>query len=117
MHTNLRVDPETKQAKALSTFHPINGEWVHVGQVFTEEGILYYVNNEIVPPETLPEPNDLMKQIDAKMKEYEEQKSKEDQPAEAITEKPEKVVESSVVLEQKTTGSADETEEAEGKDE
>jgi hypothetical protein len=60
MNTVINIDNEVGRVKALTTWHPIAGTWVHIGQKFEEDGsIVYYVNGQSVekpdynPPESI----------------------------------------------------------------
>ena len=48
MNTVINIDNELGKVKALSSWHPVNGEWVHIQQVFEEDYVEYYTNGEKV---------------------------------------------------------------------
>lgn len=60
MNTIINIDNEEGRVKALTTWHPIGGAWVHIGQKFETDGtVVYYVNGYSVekpdydPPESI----------------------------------------------------------------
>ena len=60
MNTIINIDNEEGRVKALTTWHPVGGAWVHIGQKFEKDGsITYYVNGHSVekpdyePPESI----------------------------------------------------------------
>lgn len=50
MKTTIHVDNEEGRVNALSTWHPVEGRWVKIEQVFHKDGTIdYFTDGEEIP--------------------------------------------------------------------
>lgn len=56
MKTKINVNNEKGRVNAISTFHPVEGRWVKIEQIFNEDGsVIYYTDGtRVEKPEENP---------------------------------------------------------------